>query len=134
MLEQLDQAEETKKELDQLNITSDDQEKFLRDQKNKRKHQTLPVAFTSSSPPVSADGRVSKTRHDVKLASSVMSDDVEMEDVDVKTPRESFELVFRFGSNWGNEEFIGLTEVGVPFSTIISRTNVFLCDVEITQY
>jgi len=109
MLEQLDQAEETKKELNQLNITEGDQEKFLRQQKNMRKHKTLPVAFTSSSPPVSAgnhDNSNSETRHE-KLTAS----DVEMEDVGVKTPRESFELMFCFGSNWGNDEFIGLTEV-----------------------
>ena len=92
MLAEFEKVEETQKEIDQLNISEDNQQKLIRQQKNKRKLETLPVAFTSTH---SESPFTSSTQ-------STKSSSKENEFVHVE---------FVFHSNWGNDDAIGLTEV-----------------------
>eukprot|EP00111_Clytia_hemisphaerica_P015485 TCONS_00045727-protein len=106
MLADLEQADETTKELKNLNIDENDHEKYIRHQKNKRKHETLPQAFTTSLKHATGSSTSSS------YASSISVDTPR----DVNTPDssrtcEAFELQLHFHSNWGHKEFIGITEI-----------------------
>ena len=95
MLAEFEQVEETQKEIDQLNISEDDQHKFMRQQKNKRKLETLPVAFPEKT--------MTETIEPTNPLGSV--------DITLRKREPSVHIKFNFYSNWGSKDFIGLTEV-----------------------
>ena len=102
MLAEFEQVEETQKEIDQLNISDDDQHKFMRQQKNKRKLETLPVAFPE------------KTMAEPRSSAPIQpTDQITLGSVDItlKKREPSVHIKFNFYSNWGSKDFIGLTEV-----------------------
>ena len=109
MLAEFEQVEETQKEIDQLNISKDDQNKYIRQKKNRRKLDTLPVAFTFSSDP-------EKILTEPKSSSKIEAiEQTALGCVVVESKHKkcgpSVLLEFKFHSNWGSQEHIGLTEV-----------------------
>ena len=109
MLAEFEQVEETQKEIDQLNIDEDDQNKYIRQIKNRKKLDTLPVAFTSSSHPEKILMEP-KSISQIEATGQTTLGSVVVESKQKKCGP-SVLLEFKFHSNWGSQEHIGLTEV-----------------------
>lgn len=118
MLAEFEQVEETQKEIDQLNISEDDQHKYIRQQKNKRKLETLPVAFTSSS-------NLEKTVTEPRSSKIEAIEQTMLGSVESKEKKRGTHVVleFNFHSNWGSQDQIGLTEVEFIFLFRLSFEN-----------
>ena len=108
MLAEFEQVEETQKEIDQLNISEDDQHKYIRHQKNKKKLETLPVAFSTSS-------HLEKTATEPRKSIEVIEHSTLGSVVEPKEKKRAQPVVFAFNfyTNWGSRDQIGLTEVSL---------------------